>query len=84
VRKLALRVFDYSLDGIIGEEDTDFFDFCRKVPDDPAREDWERGFLGRAERAGPAGRRRAGMSARPRPLRWAGAVQGGGPRLRLR
>jgi dihydrofolate reductase len=49
VRKLALRVFDYSLDGIIGEDDTDFSDFCRKVPDDPAQEDRERSFLGRAE-----------------------------------
>jgi dihydrofolate reductase len=49
VRKLALRVFDYSLDGIIGEDDTDFSDFCRIVPDDPAQEDWERSFLGRAE-----------------------------------
>jgi dihydrofolate reductase len=49
MRKLALRVFDYSLDGIIGEEDTEFFEFCREVPDDPAKEDWERGFLRRAE-----------------------------------
>jgi hypothetical protein len=33
MRKLVLRVFDYSLDGIIGEENTDFFEFCRQVPD---------------------------------------------------
>jgi dihydrofolate reductase len=40
MRKVILRVFDYSLDGIIGEEDTDFFEFCRAVPDDPAEEAW--------------------------------------------
>jgi dihydrofolate reductase len=38
MRKLVLTVFDYSLDGIIGEEDTEFFKFCREVPDDPAHE----------------------------------------------
>jgi dihydrofolate reductase len=49
VRKLVLRVFDYSLDGIIGEEDTGFFDFCRELPDDPAQQAWERESLGGAE-----------------------------------
>jgi hypothetical protein len=37
---VVLRVSDYSLDGIIGEQDTDFFEFCRAVPDDPAHEAW--------------------------------------------
>lgn len=49
MRKLALRVFDYSLDGIIGEEDTGFFDFCREVPEDPAQQAWERASLGGAD-----------------------------------
>ncbi len=49
MRKLVLRVFDYSLDGIIGEEDTGFFEFCRQVPDDPAQEAWERNSLENAE-----------------------------------
>ena len=44
MRKLALTVFDYSLDGIIGEEDTEFFKFCREVPDDPAHEAWQLAF----------------------------------------
>jgi len=48
MRKLVLQVFDYSLDGIIGEEDTDFFDFCRAVPDDPDQEAWQRSGLERA------------------------------------
>lgn len=38
--KLVVQVFDYSLDGVIREEDTDFFAFCREVPDDPAHEAW--------------------------------------------
>ena len=45
MRKLVLRVFDYSLDGIIGEEDTPFFDFCRALPDDPGLETWHRECL---------------------------------------
>jgi len=49
MRKVVLRVFDYSLDGIIGEEDTDFFDFCRQVPDDRELEAWT---LSSMERAG--------------------------------
>lgn len=40
MRKLVLTLFDYSLDGIIGEEDTEFFEFCRELPDDPAHEAW--------------------------------------------
>jgi len=45
MRKLVLRVFDYSLDGIIAEEDTQFFDFCRALPDDPGLEAWHRESL---------------------------------------
>jgi dihydrofolate reductase len=37
MRKLVLRIFDYSLDGVIGEEDSAFFDYCRELPDDPAQ-----------------------------------------------
>jgi dihydrofolate reductase len=38
MRKLIVRVADYSLDGIIGVEDTEFFTFCRDLPDDSAHE----------------------------------------------
>jgi dihydrofolate reductase len=48
MRKVILRFPDYSLDGIIGEEDTEFFEFCRAVPDDPAMEAWTLRSLERA------------------------------------
>jgi dihydrofolate reductase len=35
MRKLVARVFDYSLDGLIATEGTEFFEFCRDLPDDP-------------------------------------------------
>jgi dihydrofolate reductase len=38
MRKLIARVFDYSLDGVIATEDTEFFQFCRDLPDDPAED----------------------------------------------
>jgi dihydrofolate reductase len=38
MRKLMARVFDYSLDGLIATEDTEFFQFCRDLPDDPAED----------------------------------------------
>jgi dihydrofolate reductase len=38
MRKLIARVFDYSLDGVIATEGTDFFQFCRDLPDDPAED----------------------------------------------
>jgi dihydrofolate reductase len=38
MRKLIARVFDYSLDGRIATEDTEFFEFCRDQPDDPAED----------------------------------------------
>jgi dihydrofolate reductase len=49
MRSVALQVFDYSLDGIIGQEGTPFFDFCRAVPDDPEHLAWRKGELERAE-----------------------------------
>ena len=45
---VVLQVFDYSLDGIIGEEDTEFYEFCRAVPEDPAYEAWLASSLERA------------------------------------
>jgi dihydrofolate reductase len=36
MRKLVARVFDYSLDGLIATEGTEFFQFCRDLPPDPA------------------------------------------------
>jgi dihydrofolate reductase len=38
MRKLIARVFDYSLNGVIATEDTEFFQFCRDLPDDPAED----------------------------------------------
>jgi dihydrofolate reductase len=49
MRKLVLQVSDYSLDGIIGVEDTPFFEFCRELPDDPGLEAWRGGVLERAD-----------------------------------
>jgi dihydrofolate reductase len=38
MRKLVARVFDYSLDGVIATEGTEFFQYCRDLPDDPAQQ----------------------------------------------
>jgi dihydrofolate reductase len=38
MRKLVARVFDYSLDGVIATEGTEFFQFCRDLPDDAAED----------------------------------------------
>jgi dihydrofolate reductase len=38
MRTLIARVFDYSLDGVIATEGTEFFQFCRDLPDDPAED----------------------------------------------
>jgi dihydrofolate reductase len=38
MRKLIARVFDYSVDGLIATEGTQFFQFCRDLPDDPAED----------------------------------------------
>ena len=35
MRKLIARVFDYSLDGVIATEGTEFFPFGRDQPDNP-------------------------------------------------
>jgi hypothetical protein len=37
MRTVIARIFDYSLDGIVAEEGTSFFDFCRDLPDDPTQ-----------------------------------------------
>src|SRR5215813_6770925 len=39
MRKLIARVFDYSLDGFVADEGTDYFQFCRDLPDDAAQVD---------------------------------------------
>jgi dihydrofolate reductase len=36
MRTVVARIFDYSLDGFVAGEDTDFFQFCRDLPDDQA------------------------------------------------
>ena len=38
MRKLIARMFDYSLDGLIATEGTEFFQFCRDLPDDRAED----------------------------------------------
>ena len=48
MRPVVLQVLDYSLDGIIGEEGTEFFEYCRAVPDHPDDEAWMAGSLERA------------------------------------
>jgi dihydrofolate reductase len=37
MRKVVARIFDYSVDGVISEEGTEFFQYCRDLPDDPAQ-----------------------------------------------
>jgi dihydrofolate reductase len=49
MRPVVLQVFEMSLDGIIGEENTPFFDYCRALPDDPAH---EASLVSSLERAG--------------------------------
>ena len=38
MRKVIARVFDYSLDGVIATEGTEFYQFCRDLPDDPTED----------------------------------------------
>ena len=45
MRTVVLHVFEPSLDGIIGEEESDFFQYCRNLPDDPVYEQWLVGSL---------------------------------------
>jgi dihydrofolate reductase len=49
MRKVVARIFDYSLDGVISEEGTEFFDYCRDVPDDLAQEAHELSLFERAD-----------------------------------
>ena len=49
MRTVIARIFDYSLDGIVAEEDTSFFDFCRILPDDPIQIAHERDFFANAD-----------------------------------
>jgi dihydrofolate reductase len=49
MRAVIARVFDYSLDGIIATEGTDFFDFCRDLPDDEAQVNRTRDFYDKAD-----------------------------------
>jgi dihydrofolate reductase len=49
MRTVIARIFDYSLDGIIAEEGTSFFAFCRDLPDDPAQLDQTRDFYENAD-----------------------------------
>jgi dihydrofolate reductase len=37
MRTLIARVGDYSLDGLTAKEGTEYFEFCRDLPDDPAQ-----------------------------------------------
>jgi dihydrofolate reductase len=63
MRKLIARVFDYSLDGLVADEGTEYFQFCRDLPDDQAQLDrtgelYERAYahiMGRAVYEGMAG-----------------------------
>jgi dihydrofolate reductase len=48
MRPVVLQVFDLSLDGVIGEEGTEFYEFCRAVPDSPEHDAWLVGSLERA------------------------------------
>lgn len=49
MRKLVARVFDYSLDGVIATEGTEFFQFCRDIPDNPAEDAAGREFYAGAD-----------------------------------
>src|ERR1700723_279417 len=40
MRRLALLVHDYSLDGFVAEEGSEFFKICRDLPDVPEYEAW--------------------------------------------
>jgi dihydrofolate reductase len=48
MRTVIARIFDYSLDGVVAEEGTAFFDFCRDLPDDPANVDHTRDLYEKA------------------------------------
>jgi dihydrofolate reductase len=48
MRSVVLHVFELSLDGIVGEEGTEFFQYCRELPDDDAHGEWIVSSLERA------------------------------------
>jgi dihydrofolate reductase len=37
MKTLIARVFDTSADGVVADDEGEFFDFCRDLPDDPAQ-----------------------------------------------
>jgi dihydrofolate reductase len=49
MRTVIARIFDYSLDGLIPEEDTEFYQFCRDLPDTPASDAFSEEFEGGAD-----------------------------------
>jgi len=62
MRTVVMRIFDFSLDGVISEEGTEYFEYCRDLPDDPAAvahtlrffEDAELHVMGRVQYQGMA------------------------------
>ena len=48
MRKLIARVFDYSLDGLLANEGTEYFQYCRDLPDDDAQVERTRDLYERA------------------------------------
>jgi hypothetical protein len=53
VRAVIARIFDHSLDGVLAQEGTSFFDFCRDLPDDPAQLDRTRDLYRRSAAVEP-------------------------------
>jgi dihydrofolate reductase len=49
MRTVIAQIYDYSLDGIVPEEGTSFFDFCRELPEDPDDVDRTRDFYRNAD-----------------------------------
>jgi dihydrofolate reductase len=49
MRKLVATVFNYSLNGLVPEHDSDDYQFCMELPDDPADEEQSLDFIGGAD-----------------------------------
>jgi dihydrofolate reductase len=49
MRNLIMRIFDYSADGVISQEGTEFFEYCRDLPDDPEQLERTRRFYEQAD-----------------------------------
>lgn len=49
MQKVVARIFDCSLDGVIAEEGTEFFQYCRDLPDDPVQTARTRSLYQRAD-----------------------------------